>query len=71
MEITDSHNCFSISFLVLPAISHHVLAIFLFSSNHLGFSFLFISVVVASASIFKINSKLFILSLRFSFLSHL
>src|SRR5450759_1927901 len=61
----------SLSFLVLPAIVPPCLAIILFSSRLFGFFSLLISVVVASASIFKTNSRLVILSLRFSFFKFL
>src|SRR5690606_34787804 len=58
----------SICFLVFPAIIPPCFAIFLFSLKFFGFFSLLISVVVASASIFKTSSKLLILSLRLSFL---
>lgn len=58
---------FSMACRAFPAIFPPLLATCLFSSKVCGCSFFDISVVVASASMFKTNSKVVILSRRFSF----
>ena len=66
-EITFLPVFSSISFLVFPAIVPPCFAITLFSQNVLGFFSFEISFVVASANMLRTNSKLVMLSLRFSF----
>ena len=61
----------SISFLALPATLPPSTATYLFSGKSFGFFTFDISVVAVSASIFKTNSKLVILSRKFSFFKSL
>ncbi len=69
--MTLSPVCFSISILAFFAAVPPALAIFLLFSNPRGFFFFDISVTDASASIFNTNSRLVILSLKFSFFNPL
>ena len=65
--ITDLPDRFSASHRAIPATAPPLWATCLFSSKVCGFCSFKISVVVASASIFKTNSKVDMLALKFSF----